>query len=119
MLLFSSNAGLNPNPEVTKGSSTAYTSTQASLASQQSKRNTLWTPSESHTNSVGIMVQHNLRNIKTQLEVDCKNGVADVFAVGRNRSEAVIFDQAYGNYSNGVHQLDSNISSYLKVNDDD
>jgi len=66
-------------------------------------------------NSVGLMVQCSLENIKKQLEHDCKNGVADVFAVGRNKSKADIFALAYQNYTDAVVKLDNNISSYLRV----
>lgn len=74
-----------------------------------------WMASESQMNSVGVMVQYSLRKIKDQLEYDCIRGVADVFAVGRNRNKAAIFVQAFQNYSDAVSQLDSNISAYLKV----
>ena len=92
-------------------STATYDSTTASLASQQSSRAVCWTASESQMNSVGLMVQCILDKIKKQWEYDCKNGVVDVFAVGRNKSKADIFALTYRNYTDTVVKLDNNISS--------
>lgn len=52
--------------------------------------------------------------IRVRLELECGGSVAEMFGVSGGKSGPT-FTQAYQEYAGQVVQLDTNISTYLKV----
>lgn len=70
------------------------------------------THSNSPLDSVALMIEVNIQEIQSKLELACGRGIEDVFSLGQRKE---CFQKAYQEYSEHLCQLEENLCAYLRV----